>query len=204
MLLPLFPLQSVLFPRTPLPLRIFEPRYREMIGEAIESRTEFGVVLAGREGIANMGCSAIVDRVVMRHEDGRLDIETSGRRRFEIESIVEERAFLQAKVEFFDDDSVGVPVADVENWKSLWRELSVVAGVESEPRWDDPQLSFQLAAAIPELSFRQSLLGIRNEARRMREIAEFYPAYLMQQRHVHHVQSVAPRNGHGKKKIEEL
>lgn len=204
MLLPLFPLQSVLFPRTPLPLHIFEPRYREMIGEAIESRTEFGVVLAGREGIANMGCSAIVDRVVMRHEDGRLDIETSGRRRFEIESIVEERVFLQAKVEFFDDDSVGVPVADVENWKTLWRELSVVAGVESEPRWDDPQLSFQLAAAIPELSFRQSLLGIRNEAKRMREIAEFYPAYLMQQRHVHHVQSVAPRNGHGKKKIEEM
>jgi Lon protease-like protein len=51
-LLPLFPLQSVLFPRTPLPLHIFEPRYREMIGEAIESRTEFGVVLAGKEGIA--------------------------------------------------------------------------------------------------------------------------------------------------------
>jgi Lon protease-like protein len=205
-LLPLFPLQAVLFPRTPLPLHIFEPRYREMIGEAIESRTEFGVVLAGKEGIANLGCSAMVDRLVTRHEDGRLDIETSGRRRFEIESIVEERAFLQARIEFFDDDSTEPrPAAeDIERWKSAWRELSVVAGVEGEPRWDDPQLSFQLAAAIPELPFRQSLLGMRSEAERMQEIAEFFPAYLMQQRHIHHVQAVAPRNGHGKKKIEEL
>jgi Lon protease-like protein len=208
-LLPLFPLQSVLFPRTPLPLHIFEPRYREMIGEAIASNTEFGVVLAGKQGIANLGCSAIVDRVVARHEDGRFDIETSGRRRFEIESLVEERAFLQARVEFFDDDTTARPAKDhpakdIERWKLLWRELSVVAGVENEPRWDDPQLSFQLAAAIPEISFQQSLLGMRDEAKRMREIEEFYPAYLDRQRHIHHVQAVAPRNGHGKKKIEEM
>src|SRR5207244_3608670 len=43
-LLPLFPLNVVLFPRTPLPLHIFEERYKEMIAEAIESHTEFGVV----------------------------------------------------------------------------------------------------------------------------------------------------------------
>ena len=69
-LIPLFPLQSVLFPRTPLPLHIFEARYREMIGEAIIDKTEFGVVLAGSQGIANLGCSAIITRVVERHEDG--------------------------------------------------------------------------------------------------------------------------------------
>jgi Lon protease-like protein len=143
--------------------------------------------------------------VVTRHEDGRLDIETSGRRRFEIESIVEERSFLQARVEFFDDDSPATAATpDIGRWKLLWRELSEIAGVENEPRWDDPQLSFQLATAIPELSFRQTLLGMRDESRRMREIEEFYPVYLNQQRHIHHVHSVAPRNGHGKKKIEEL
>lgn len=205
-LIPLFPLQSVLFPRTPLPLHIFEARYREMIGEAIMDKTEFGVVLAGSQGIANLGCSAIITRVVERHEDGRLDIETAGRRRFEIQSLNEDRPFLRGKVEYFDDD-LEVPPSDTETidrWKTMWQELSVVVGVESEPRWDDPQLSFQLAGAIPDLGFRQSLLPMRSEARRIRELAEFFPRFLAEQRQVHHIQTVAPRNGHGKRKIEEM
>ena len=44
-LLPLFPLQVVVFPRTQLPLHIFEERYKEMVGEAIREKSEFGVVL---------------------------------------------------------------------------------------------------------------------------------------------------------------
>ena len=207
-LLPLFPLQAVLFPRTPLPLHIFEPRYREMIGEAIDTRTEFGIVLAGSQGIANLGCSAVINRVVERHEDGRLDIETSGRRRFEIQSLNEDRVFLRGRVEFFDDDVEAVSPANneaaIDRWKTVWQELSVVVGVENEPRWDDPQLSFQLAGAIPDLSFRQSLLPMRSETRRIREIADFFPRFLAEQRQIHHIQTVAPRNGHGRRKIEEM
>ena len=61
-LLPLFPLRVVVFPRTPLPLHIFEERYKEMVGEAIRARTEFGVVLAKEDGIVNAGCTVVVDR----------------------------------------------------------------------------------------------------------------------------------------------
>ena len=104
-LLPLFPLQVVLFPRTSLPLHIFEDRYKEMIGEAITANTEFGVVLAGEKGIANTGCTALVDRVIERHADGRLDLISSGRRRFEIQSLNQEKAYLRGTVEFFDDET---------------------------------------------------------------------------------------------------
>ena len=45
-LIPLFPLQVVVFPRTPLPLHIFEERYKEMVGDAIRDNSEFGIVLA--------------------------------------------------------------------------------------------------------------------------------------------------------------
>jgi Lon protease-like protein len=45
-LLPLFPLQAVLLPGAPLPLHIFEDRYKEMMAEVIRDRIEFGVVLA--------------------------------------------------------------------------------------------------------------------------------------------------------------
>ena len=56
-MLPLFPLTLVLLPRTPLPLHIFEDRYKEMIGEALESDTEFGIVLVMKRGLAGIGCA---------------------------------------------------------------------------------------------------------------------------------------------------
>jgi Lon protease-like protein len=51
-LLPLFPLEVVLFPGTPLPLHIFEPRYKEMIGECLAQKHSFGVVLVKDKALA--------------------------------------------------------------------------------------------------------------------------------------------------------
>jgi Lon protease-like protein len=65
-LLPLFPLELVLFPGTALPLHIFEPRYKEMIGECLERDAPFGIVRAIEDGIAQIGCSAEVVTVVKR------------------------------------------------------------------------------------------------------------------------------------------
>ena len=59
-LLPLFPLDLVLLPEAPLPLHIFEERYKTMIGECIDNRKEFGVVLSRKEGIERVGCTAQV------------------------------------------------------------------------------------------------------------------------------------------------
>ncbi len=106
-LLPLFPLPLVLFPRTPLPLHIFEDRYKEMIGDVLPNRSEFGVVLARENGILNAGCTAVVEEVLERHPDGRMDILTVGRRRFEILDLNDEKSYLRGAVEFFDDDEPG-------------------------------------------------------------------------------------------------
>ena len=57
-LLPLFPLEVVLLPGMPLPLHIFEPRYKEMIGECRADNAAFGVVRAVDDGIAELGCTA--------------------------------------------------------------------------------------------------------------------------------------------------
>src|SRR5512147_621762 len=94
-LLPLFPLQVVVFPRTSLPLHIFEDRYKEMIGEAIRENSEFGIVLAREDGIVNAGCTVVVDKVVKSYPDGRMDVLTSGRRRFEVLSLDEEKEYLR-------------------------------------------------------------------------------------------------------------
>ncbi|MFZ0761701.1 MAG: LON peptidase substrate-binding domain-containing protein [Candidatus Sulfotelmatobacter sp.] len=57
-LIPLFPLDVVLFPGTPLPLHIFEPRYKEMIGESLAQRRHFGVIRSLEQGLAKVGCTA--------------------------------------------------------------------------------------------------------------------------------------------------
>src|SRR6266481_4942411 len=98
LLLPLFPLEVVLLPGATLPLHIFEERYKLMIGEALEGRSEFGIVLAKGRSLANLGCSAEVEKVVKRYEDGRLDILTAGRRRFEILFLDDQKPYLQAAV----------------------------------------------------------------------------------------------------------
>src|SRR5206468_620193 len=83
-LLPLFPLETVLLPGTPLPLHIFEPRYKEMISECLADDSPFGVVRALESGIAEIGCTAEIISVTKKYEDGRLDLIAEGRRRFEI------------------------------------------------------------------------------------------------------------------------
>ena len=106
-LLPLFPLNVVLFPSTALPLHIFEERYKEMIGEVIADKSEFGVLYADANTVANVGCTAMVAKEIQRYDDGRMDILTVGRRRFRIVRLQRDRAFLRGKVQFFTDEPAG-------------------------------------------------------------------------------------------------
>ncbi|HLJ48328.1 MAG TPA: LON peptidase substrate-binding domain-containing protein [Bryobacteraceae bacterium] len=200
-LLPLFPLSVVLFPRTPLPLHIFEERYKEMIGEAIQAHGEVGIVLAGEKGIVNTGCTAIIEKVLKTYPDGRMDILAVGRRRFEILMLNDEKSYLRGAVEFFDDEEFetippGVRDRVIEGYNDL-RTLEEPEGI-LEPEMTDPQLSFQLAQLVPDLNFRQILLSTRSEAERMKRLAEFLPGFNTRQRQVAHIRTVAPRNGHGK------
>src|ERR1051325_7272435 len=69
-LIPLFPLNVVVFPRTRLPLHIFEERYKEMVGNAIRDDSEFGIVLAKQDGIVTAGCAVSVEKVLRMDPGG--------------------------------------------------------------------------------------------------------------------------------------
>jgi Lon protease-like protein len=102
--IPLFPLNLVLFPSVPLPLHIFEERYREMIQRCIEESIPFGVVYHKGESMETIGCSAVVQEVIKRYDDGRLDILSVGGERFEIESLDKSGLYLEATVRYLPDD----------------------------------------------------------------------------------------------------
>src|SRR5579863_9634314 len=197
-LLPLFPLQVVLFPGAELPLHIFEDRYKEMIGEALKDRQEFGVVLANEKGIVNTGCTATIDRVLKRYDDGRMDILTRGRRRFEVLLLNDERSFLRGAVEFFDDEPNQSAPADPDLLRSVMAGFTELESVDSS----DPRLSFRLAQEVPDLGFRQTLLTMRSEAERMRQIADFLPGFLERRKRAQHTKHIAGSNGHARHKPE--
>jgi Lon protease-like protein len=201
-LLPLFPLQVVLFPRTTLPLHIFEERYKQMIADVSRANSEFGVVLAGEKGIVNTGCTATVEKVLKKYPDGRMDLISMGRRRFEIILLNDEKSYLRGAVEFFDDEaSDPIPPEVRERVVNSYNDLRSIEESESghEPELSDPQLSFQLAQVVPDLDFRQMLLATRSEADRMRRLAEYFPSYSSRQRQIQHARAVAPTNGHAKR-----
>jgi len=196
--LPLFPLEVVLFPRTPLPLHIFEERYKEMVGEAIAAGSEFGVVLAREKGIVNVGCTATVAEVTRRYPDGRLDILAIGRRRFEVILLNEEKAYLRAQVHIFDDEDT--TVAPLETRTKAMEAVAAMQRLLSEtvspPAPDDPELSFQLAQHIPDLDLRQVLLRSKSEADRIAMLAEQVPPLMARLSYVARVKQRAPQNGH--------
>ena len=204
-LIPLFPLRVVVFPRTPLPLHIFEERYKEMTGNAIRDQSDIGVVLAKEEGIANAGCTVRIDKVLHTYPDGRMDLLTRGQDRFEILDLNQEKSYLQATVEFFDDDDIAVTPVDLRdralaNYVAL-RELTSVDD-RAAADLDDPQLSFQLAQGLPDLDFLHALQRQRSETGRLKQLNQYLEQYIPRQRTIERVKSVAPTNGFGGKHAE--
>ena len=179
-LLPLFPLDLVLLPGVPLPLHIFEPRYKEMIAECLEHKKPFGVVRASDEGVADIGCTAEIVEVTKRYDDGRMDILTRGIERFEVLGVNEERPFLQAEIAVIVDEP-GKPTSQtVQQAVRLHAEIVKLAGTEADgPEETADKLSFLLAGSLPlDLDFKQKLLTTLSEAKRLEAVIVYLEAVL--------------------------
>jgi len=116
--IPIFPLGVVLFPEIPLPLHIFEERYKKMIRYCLDEQQPFGVVLYEDGKLYNKGCTAVITRLLNEYPDGRLDILAKGAHRFQLVDLIDEKAYLQALVEYFDD----LPETDPAALKPLAQE----------------------------------------------------------------------------------
>ncbi len=197
-LLPLFPLEVVLLPGTPLPLHIFEPRYKEMIRECLENDAPFGVIRALEEGIAEVGCTAEIITVTKEYPDGRLDLITEGRQRFEVLELNQERSFLRAEVLMVPDEpAVAVAEEKVRAVQLHLEILSLAGAVQDLRAADQNQLSFYLAGSLPiDLDFKQKLLVMRSENERLRVVADYLEGILPKLKRVAQTRVKAGGNGH--------
>jgi Lon protease-like protein len=170
----LFPLGIVLLPSERVPLHIFEPRYRELIGECLEDDSEFGLIYADEEGVREIGTLARIAEVLERFDDGRINVVVEGGNRFLVDRLTRGRSFMTAVVEPVEDDPGEVEEDAVARAVGAFRALAALAGAETEPPDEtSPQLSFELAAQV-ELAptAKQELLEFRSEQERLVLVAD--------------------------------
>ncbi len=183
--IPLFPLHAVLFPGAALPLHIFEPRYREMVGRCLEHDQPFGIalILEGDE----VGAPAIPYRIgteaaiiaAQRYPDGRYDIVVEGRRRFEILDLDRTRPYLRAEVNFLEDplgsEEPVLPETVAKLFEGVLEALELSGQAIVDETWknlDARSLSFKVAAALPvSETVKQELLEMPDTTARLRRLA---------------------------------
>jgi len=197
-LLPLFPLELVLLPGTPLPLHIFEPRYKEMIRECLASSTPFGVIRAVDDGIADVGCTAEIITITKEYPDGRLDLICEGRARFEVVELNRDRSFLRAEVLIVPDEQGDTAEQERARAVQLHLEILSLAGaVQDLSAADQNQLSFYLAGSLPlDLDFKQKLLSMRSESQRIEAVAVYLSELLPKLKRAAQARQKAGGNGH--------
>lgn len=180
--IPLFPLNVVLLPGGDLPLHIFEPRYRRMVQDCIESKSEFGMLLALPKGLVRVGCTAEVLEVAKRYPDGRMDITAVGRAPFRIVELVnadqyEDGLLLEGAVDYLDDRERAVDAKKQRELVELYEVChTIVFG--DYPRnvqaLEPEELSYAIAGTLPmELMWKQKVLESRSEADRQERLLTY-------------------------------
>jgi ATP-dependent Lon protease len=166
----LFPLDVVLFPGEHLPLHIFEPRYRRMVRQCLESKSPFGMLLALPNGIVHVGCTAEILEVTKRYYDGRMDILIVGRDPYRIVDLFTEAPLLEGSVDLLEDED-SFPEPRKQNELIDLYEVCyslLFSGIPGSLAQSQPELiSFAVAGALPmNLLWKQQILELRSEAER--------------------------------------
>jgi Lon protease-like protein len=199
--IPLVPLNVVLLPGAALPLHIFEPRYRHMVKNCLEEKSEFGVLLALPNGVVRVGCTAEITAVVKRYEDGRSDIQTLGRAPFRVVELFAEGPLAEGQVEYLEDEDAPSDPALEHNLSKLYEACyTLVFG--DYPRDADERktasLSYHVAASLPmDLMWKQQMLELRSEPERQRRLVKFLVDWAPHLKKTVHLRGRAGGNGHG-------
>jgi Lon protease-like protein len=186
--LPIFPLSVVLFPGTPLPLHIFEPRYRKMLADCLSGDRRFGITPPGSPdelpGKGAIGCIAEV-RVNQELPDGRSNIVVVGGSRFVLGRRVESpEPYFIAMVEPFEDregtEPAGESVTRLREmflrYDALLRQLNDVEPTQPTLPDEPLKLSFHVSAAVEcDHGVKQRLLSERSTARRVEALLLLLP-----------------------------
>ena len=175
--IPLFPLNVVLLPGEQLPLHIFEPRYRRMVHECLEANSPFGMLLALQDGVVRVGCTAEIELVTKRYDDGRMDILSIGRRPFRVVELFEGDPLLEGAVDYLEDKDSQVDVQMQQELVNLYETCYTLVFSGMPHQLDSTlstSLSFSIAKTLPiDLMRKQKILELRSEQERRERLVRY-------------------------------
>jgi len=197
----LFPLNVVLLPGTSLPLHIFEPRYRQMVNDCLEEKTEFGMLLAMPKGVARVGCTTEIVEVVKRYPDGRMDILTVGRAPFRVVELFQENPLLEGQVDYLEDRETHRNPCVQRNLVELYETCHTLVfedypkNLEGAPA---EELSYVVASTLPmDLLWKQQILELRSETDRQERLVAYLREWATHLQKAKTMQQAAGGSGHG-------
>ncbi len=199
--LPLFPLGIVLYPDERRPLHIFEPRYKDMARYCLDEEAPFGIVFFEEGSMAEVGSTAVIDRVTRRYDDGRLDILVTGAARFRIHGLHEERPYLTADVELIEDPAEPPPQDMKERVITQHMKLLELAGHTVRPSLYEgvSRLSYVLAQnAGLQARQKQRLLEMPTEEERIGFLIAHFEALIPRIEQQEDLRRRVRSNGHFK------
>src|SRR5207248_7085549 len=146
----LFPLELELVPTERVPLNVFEPRYRELVGECLERGEEFGIVLAKESGdVHHVGTRAAIVEVLQVLPDGRLHVVVEGGDRFRLLEVDHERSFDTGSVEELVDQDDPPDPADLERAFETFKRMQETVGAPGEPPDPaSPQFDYEVTGRV--------------------------------------------------------
>lgn len=197
--IPIFPLDVVLFPGCSLPLHIFEPRYKMMIRRCLNMKMQFGVVLMQTQGMATVGCTAAIVSVVKQYADGKMDILTRGKLVFQVKELFDEKAYLEAAIECFEEPAESYAEASPELIEAYEQCHWLLFNRAPDRRRTKASLSpaFAMANELPlPVEEKQLLLENRDEAERQSHLLDQLKEWLPRLVSLNERRSRARGNGH--------
>lgn len=218
--LPVFPLPVVLFPGVPLPLHIFEPRYRRMLQDIRVTNNLFGVanfdpttatLEAPPKG--HIGCVAEVTET-QTFPDGRSNILTVGVVRYRIDSYIERGdPYLVAKVSYFEDDDedeatlAGLTKEVADDFTRIAQAVRTInderTNLPDISNTEPQRLSFLVAAAMEiDADVKQEMLELRSTFTRLERLRSMLSLAVKGYEERARIHELAKGNGHGGRKIE--
>jgi Lon protease-like protein len=196
--LPLFPLGIVLLPGEMVQLHIFEERYKLMIGRCLESDSEFGIVWLSDERLNDVGCTARVNDVVERFEDGRMNILVGGGRPFRLLRRIDDLPFPAGDVELID--LAGEPGQPALAAEARGHYADLVERVTDERPPEDALGELDAFAMAGTIEFepeeKQRLLELASEDERLRMVSDLFSTTLKRLDESERSAEVAKSNGH--------
>jgi len=218
--LPIFPLPVVLFPGMPMPLHIFEPRYRQLLADIRAGDNLFGLSYFDSSSTdkdmpqaGHIGCVAEVTET-QALPDGRSNVLVVGVIRYQVEDYVERGdSYLVVRANYFEDNDEDTTElsGNAHEVAGMFMRVANAIRVISDERGNLPdisdtepqKLSFLVAAAMElDVETKQQLLELRSTSERLARLRDQLARVVKGYEERARLHTIAKGNGHGGKKIE--